>query len=101
MCANLARGVRLAERKAIGGSLYSHNPIMDGGEVELENSWTFWHDKYIAAGNEKEYKAALTQLVQFNTVQGFWSAFNNLPAPQRLEVKSSLHMMKTGIKPLW
>lgn len=70
--------------------------------VQLENTWSFWHDKYIGPSQSvEEYEASLHKLCTFTTIQDFWKNFNNLPAVEKLKVKSSFHMMKAGIRPVW
>lgn len=71
-------------------------------ELALENAWCFWHDKFIGPGlSVAEYEASLHRLCTFKTVQEFWKCFNNLPAVDKLRPKSSFHLMKEGISPLW
>ncbi|KAL6044145.1 mRNA cap-binding protein [Balamuthia mandrillaris] len=71
-------------------------------EYKLENTWCFWHDKFIGPGaSASEYEASLHKLVNFNSVQDFWKCFNNLPPVNKLQPKSSFHLMKEGIPPLW
>jgi hypothetical protein len=70
--------------------------------VPLENSWCFWHDKFIGPSvSVAEYEASLHKLCTFSTVQDFWKCFNNLPPVDKLRPKSSFHLMKDGISPLW
>lgn len=70
--------------------------------VQLENTWSFWHDKYIGPSQSvEEYEASLHHLCTFTTIQDFWKNFNNLPSIDKLKVKSSFHMMKAGIRPIW
>jgi len=70
--------------------------------VSLENTWSFWYDKFIAPGQSvEEYEASLHKLCTFSTIQDFWKNFNNLPSVDRLKQKSSFHMMKAGIRPIW
>jgi len=70
--------------------------------VSLENTWSFWHDKFIGPGQSvEEYEASLHKLCTFSTIQDFWKNFNNLPPVEKLKPKSSFHMMKAGIRPIW
>jgi len=70
--------------------------------VALENAWSFWHDKFIGPGQTvEEYEASLHRLCIFNTIQDFWKNFNNLPPAEKLKPKSSFHMMKANIRPIW
>ncbi|ELR11503.1 eukaryotic initiation factor 4E protein, putative [Acanthamoeba castellanii str. Neff] len=49
----------------------------------------------------EEYEASLQKLCTFGTVQDFWKCYNNLPPIEKLRFKSSFHLMKSGISPLW
>lgn len=33
--------------------------------------------------------------------QDFWNCYNNLPPVEKLKPKSSYHLMKAGVRPLW
>eukprot|EP01087_Luapelamoeba_hula_P019059 TRINITY_DN625_c0_g1_i3.p1 TRINITY_DN625_c0_g1~~TRINITY_DN625_c0_g1_i3.p1 ORF type:complete len:213 (-),score=44.26 TRINITY_DN625_c0_g1_i3:243-881(-) len=71
-------------------------------ELLLESTWCFWNDKYVGPIlTDVEYEASLHKLCTFHTVQQFWQCFNNLPAVGQLRPKSSFHVMKEGISPLW
>jgi len=70
--------------------------------VQLENSWCFWHDKYLGPSQSmEEYEASLQKLCTFSSIQDFWKNFNYLPPIEKLKMKSSFHMMKSGIRPIW
>jgi len=70
--------------------------------LPLEHSWSFWHDKFIGPGlSAEEYEASLQKLCTFSTVQDFWKCYNNLPPIEKLRFKSSFHIMKAGVAPLW
>jgi translation initiation factor 4E len=69
--------------------------------VPLDCSWTFWYDKYIGPGKTvQEYHDALIVVGSFNSVQDFWRYQNHIPITNVKET-SSLHLMKSGIRPLW
>jgi len=71
-------------------------------QVYLENSWTFWYDKYIGPKKTvEEYEAALVKIATFDCIQDFWKWHNNLPAVNMIQTSSSFHLMKCGIRPLW
>ncbi|PRP89174.1 eukaryotic translation initiation factor 4E type 3-like [Planoprotostelium fungivorum] len=68
----------------------------------LENEWAFWYDKYPGPGlSFQEYKASLRLLGSFDCIPDFWRWFNNMAKPTELGPRSSLHLMKHGIYPLW
>jgi len=73
-----------------------HEPVM------LENKWTLWFDRYLGPGlSVEEYQASLKKLGTFNTIQDFWKWFNNIPSAENLPARTSYHIMKEGIRPLW
>lgn len=68
----------------------------------MENSWTFWYDKYIGPKKTvEEYEAALVKIATFDCIQDFWKWHNNLPCVALIQTSSSFHLMKSGIRPLW
>uniref|UniRef100_A0A1D1XZK2 mRNA cap-binding protein n=1 Tax=Anthurium amnicola TaxID=1678845 RepID=A0A1D1XZK2_9ARAE len=67
----------------------------------LTNEWTFYHDKYVANATPEEYEENLKSVATVNTVQSFWSVYNNIIGPEQLQFRSSLHFMKSGIRPVW
>eukprot|EP01088_Endostelium_zonatum_P003510 TRINITY_DN14720_c0_g1_i1.p1 TRINITY_DN14720_c0_g1~~TRINITY_DN14720_c0_g1_i1.p1 ORF type:complete len:221 (+),score=51.64 TRINITY_DN14720_c0_g1_i1:25-687(+) len=70
-------------------------------EYKLESSWTFWHDKCVAGSSAEEYEASLLSLCTLSTITEFWQCYNNLPSVDKLKPKTSFHLMKEGIKPIW
>ncbi|XP_013401670.1 eukaryotic translation initiation factor 4E type 3-like, partial [Lingula anatina] len=48
-----------------------------------------------------EYEATLRKLYTVSTVQGFWSVYNNIPEPEKLNVRYCYHLMRYEIKPMW
>jgi len=70
--------------------------------IMLENSWSFWFDRYAGPGlTVEEYAASLCRLGTFNSIQSFWNWFNNLPPTSKLGARMSYHLMKGTIRPLW
>ncbi|KAF9412019.1 Eukaryotic translation initiation factor 4E type 3 [Podila epigama] len=48
-----------------------------------------------------EYTENLKEISEVNSVQSFWSVYNNIISPERLHLRCSLHFMHKGVKPLW
>jgi len=70
--------------------------------IPLQNSWSFWFDRYLGPGlTVQEYEEGLKKLGTFSTVQDFWKWHNNLPDVSKLPPKTSYHLMKENIRPLW
>jgi len=71
-------------------------------QLYLENEWVFFYDRYPGPGlSVEEYMASVKQIGSVNTVQKFWNYFNNLPPVEKLGPRTSYHLMKKGILPLW
>ena len=75
-------------------------------EVKLQNAWRFWHQKPQQGEvnwNQESDKMAI--LAEFDSVQQFWSIYNNLPPLSTLNYKETFHLMKNvgpkSIKPVW
>ncbi|KAG0365682.1 translation initiation factor eIF 4e-like domain-containing protein [Gamsiella multidivaricata] len=69
--------------------------------IPLKNEWVFWHDKFVANATPAEYTENLREIADVNTVQSFWSVYNNITGPERLSLRCSLHFIHKGVKPLW
>jgi len=68
----------------------------------LATKWTFWLDSQKSKFTSKEdYEAGLQVIFCVETVQEFWSVFNNIPTPSRLSNRVSYHLMRQNRKPLW
>eukprot|EP00252_Welwitschia_mirabilis_P016258 TRINITY_DN35859_c0_g1_i1.p1 TRINITY_DN35859_c0_g1~~TRINITY_DN35859_c0_g1_i1.p1 ORF type:complete len:202 (+),score=43.80 TRINITY_DN35859_c0_g1_i1:155-760(+) len=69
----------------------------------LENAWTFWFDnpsnKPKVAG--AAWGSSIRKVFTFNTVEEFWSLYNNLFVPSKLPTGADFHLFKDGIEPKW
>ncbi|RHZ44607.1 hypothetical protein Glove_718g12 [Diversispora epigaea] len=72
-----------------------------GKPYPLTNKWTFYHDKYVPNATPEEYEDNLKSVATVTTVQNFWEVYNNITGPEQLLLRSSLHFMKNGIRPVW
>jgi len=85
-----------SEQRPRSSSSVSSKPKM------LEHAWRFFHEKQMTksdwtvqvTGDQKKKNENLKELCEFDTIQGFWSCFNNLPSVYQLETKDSFHLMK-------
>ncbi|RUS19411.1 hypothetical protein BC937DRAFT_87523 [Endogone sp. FLAS-F59071] len=57
--------------------------------------------RYVQNLTPAEYEQNLKIISTVDTVQAFWSVYNNIAGPDRLPFRASLHFMKKGIKPIW
>ncbi|CAF3374421.1 unnamed protein product [Rotaria socialis] len=68
----------------------------------LAMKWTFWLDSQKSKfASKDDYEAGLQKIFAVDTVQEFWSVFNNIPTPSRLANRVSYHLMRRSRKPLW
>ncbi|KAG0071886.1 Eukaryotic translation initiation factor 4E type 3 [Linnemannia elongata] len=70
-------------------------------KIPLKRKWTFWHDKFVANATPASYTENLKTVAEADTVQSFWSVYNNTAGPEKLALRCSLHFMHKGVKPLW
>ncbi|KAG0219893.1 DEAH-box ATP-dependent RNA helicase prp22 [Mortierella sp. NVP41] len=70
-------------------------------KIPLKRNWTFWHDKFVANATPASYTDNQKTIAEADTVQSFWSVYNNTAGPERLALRCSLHFMHKGVKPLW
>ncbi|CAF1294872.1 unnamed protein product [Rotaria sp. Silwood1] len=71
-------------------------------KAPLATKWTFWLDSQKNKFSSKQdYEAGLEIISSVETVQEFWSVFNNIPKPNQLANRVSYHLMRQNRKPLW
>ncbi|KAF9129661.1 DEAH-box ATP-dependent RNA helicase prp22 [Mortierella sp. 14UC] len=70
-------------------------------KIPLKRKWTFWHDKVVPNATPASYTENLKTVAEADTVQSFWSVYNNIVGPEKLAMRCSLHFMHKGVKPLW
>lgn len=79
----------------------SEDSVRTAKPYPLANEWTFYHDKYVQNATPEEYEENLKSVATVTTVQNFWEVYNNIIGPEQLQLRSSLHFMKNGIRPVW
>ncbi|KAI8644162.1 translation initiation factor eIF 4e-like domain-containing protein [Parasitella parasitica] len=67
----------------------------------LQNIWTLWFDSLEKKANAQSWADSLQKIIEIDTVEDFWCAFNNVAKINHLPPNSNYHLFKQGIRPEW
>lgn len=67
----------------------------------LEHSWTFWFDNPFAKSKQAAWGSSIRSIHTFSTVEDFWSLYNNIRHPSKLDVGADFYCFKSNIEPKW
>ncbi|KAF3666059.1 Eukaryotic translation initiation factor isoform 4E-2 [Capsicum annuum] len=68
---------------------------------KLERKWTFWFDNQSKPKQGAAWGSSLKKAYTFDTVEEFWSLYDQIFKPSKLTVNADFHLFKTGIEPKW
>ncbi|KAJ4805852.1 eukaryotic translation initiation factor 4E [Rhynchospora pubera] len=90
------------ETSAVGAI---QEPSADGTEAKaphkLERKWTFWFDNQSKPKQGAAWGSSLRNVYTFDTVEEFWSLYDQVFKPSNLPANADFHLFKTGIEPKW
>ena len=67
----------------------------------LKYKWTFWFDKPDLKISDENWDQFLIKIDSFQTIEKFWSIFNNILLPSEFQHGVNLHLFKSQIEPKW
>ncbi|GAA5802866.1 hypothetical protein HPULCUR_008341 [Helicostylum pulchrum] len=67
----------------------------------LQNTWTLWFDNPGKKASAQSWADNLKEIISVDTVEDFWSTFNNIAKVNHLGPSSNYHLFKQGIRPEW
>lgn len=68
---------------------------------KLKYKWTFWFDKPDLKISNENWDQFLIKIGSFETIETFWSIFNNILLPSEYQHGINLHLFKCQIEPKW
>ncbi|KAM3326856.1 eukaryotic translation initiation factor [Capsicum chacoense] len=68
---------------------------------KLERKWTFWFDNQSKPKQGAAWGSSLKKAYTFDTVEEFWSLYDQIFKPSKLTVNADFHLFKAGIEPKW
>eukprot|EP01126_Amoeba_proteus_P066456 TRINITY_DN9616_c0_g1_i14.p1 TRINITY_DN9616_c0_g1~~TRINITY_DN9616_c0_g1_i14.p1 ORF type:complete len:171 (-),score=18.73 TRINITY_DN9616_c0_g1_i14:495-1007(-) len=67
----------------------------------LENGWTWWYDNPEKRPTQESWGGFLKEIYSFDSVEDFWSLWNNIKGAHELAIGCTYHVFKMGIEPMW
>ncbi|XP_047313486.1 eukaryotic translation initiation factor-like [Impatiens glandulifera] len=67
----------------------------------LERKWAFWLDNQSKPKQGAAWGTSLRKVYTFDTVEEFWSLYDQIFKPSKLVGNADFHLFKSGIEPKW
>ncbi|KAH7961131.1 eukaryotic translation initiation factor 4E-1A [Rhipicephalus sanguineus] len=64
----------------------------------LQNRWSLWFYKN---DKNRSWEENLLEITSFDTVEDFWTLYNNIELASKLPIGCDYSLFKYGIKPMW
>nr|QPB75810.1 eukaryotic translation initiation factor 4E isoform [Solanum lycopersicum] len=68
---------------------------------KLERKWTFWFDNQSKPKQGVAWGSSLRKAYTFETVEEFWSLYDQIFKPSKVTVNADFHLFKAGVEPKW
>ncbi|KAJ8530662.1 hypothetical protein K7X08_023543 [Anisodus acutangulus] len=68
---------------------------------KLYRKWTFWFDNQSKTKQGAAWGSSLRKAYTFETIEEFWSLYDQIFKPSKLTVNADFHLFKDGIEPKW
>jgi len=72
-----------------------------GSKHRLNDQWTLWYDNPSVKMSLNTWGSQRKEIYTFDSVEDFWSLWNNIKNADELKVGSSYYLFKKGIAPDW
>ncbi|CAL4933682.1 unnamed protein product [Urochloa decumbens] len=71
------------------------------GPHKLHRQWTFWYDIQSKPKPGAAWGTSLKKAYTFDTVEEFWSLYDQIFRPSKLTGNADFHLFKAGVEPKW
>ncbi|KAJ8763926.1 hypothetical protein K2173_003708 [Erythroxylum novogranatense] len=71
------------------------------GSHKLERKWAFWFDNQSKSKQGAAWGTSLRKVYTFDTVEEFWSLYDQIFKPSKLPADTDFHLFKAGVEPKW
>jgi translation initiation factor 4E len=77
------------------------DPINFNCKHPFSNAWDLWIDNKNVKPKSDNWLDTIKKIVSFDSIEDFWSVFNNIPSASNLNVPADYYLFKENIIPCW